>query len=92
MHPNTRLYEMLRCAEVYFSANRNDCDIFWSTIEHIVDNFQLNFPCDEHKHEATAKVLRYCVVMRMRQHCLNEARNFVKLLHEQKKQSRLCAK
>ncbi|KAH6948621.1 hypothetical protein HPB50_025400 [Hyalomma asiaticum] len=89
-HPNSHLYEMLRCAENFFSKNMDDCDVFWGTIEHVVDSFRLTFPCDEHKNEAIAKILRYYVAMRMRQRCLCEARDSAKASQEKRKLSRLC--
>ncbi|KAH7986066.1 hypothetical protein HPB49_026133 [Dermacentor silvarum] len=89
-HPNSQLYEMLCCAENFFSKSMDDCDVFWRTIEHVLDNFPLTFPCHEHKNEAIAKILRCYVAMRMRQHCLCEARNSVKVSQE-KKSYRGCA-
>lgn len=82
-HPNT----WLRCAEDFFSKNMNDCDVFWGTVDHVLKNFDLTFPCREHKNDAVAKILYY-VGMRMRPHCASEARNKKKSC--QQKMSRLA--
>ncbi|KAH7966120.1 hypothetical protein HPB49_013897 [Dermacentor silvarum] len=90
VHPNSRLYKILRCAEDYFANNMNSTDIFWATIDHVVDNFKLTFPCGEHKNGAIARILYYYVGLRMRQHCVNEARDKEHTASAKKKLSRLC--
>lgn len=88
-HPNSRLYDMIHCAEDY-SKNMDEYDVFLGTVDHVLQNFDLTFPCREHKNDAVAKILHYYVGMRMRQHCSSEAQNRQKMAQEKKKLSRLA--
>lgn len=44
----------------------DDCDVFWCTIDYVLDTFHLTFPCHEHKNDAIAKIIHYYVAMHMR--------------------------
>lgn len=85
-HPNRRLYSVLKSAEDYFSSHADDPHVFWDTIEHVTEQ-QLTFPCTEHKTDAVARILRYYITMRMRQHCKMQGRNAPKESCNKKKEA-----
>ncbi|KAH7950066.1 hypothetical protein HPB49_019269 [Dermacentor silvarum] len=68
----------------------DEYDVFWGTVDHVLQNFDLTCPCREHKNDAVAKILHYYVGMRMGQHCSSEAQNRQKMAQEKKKLSRLA--
>lgn len=90
-HPNYKLFTLLKAAEGYFSKHADDPEVFWDTIEHVVDK-NITFPCPEHKTDAVARILRYYIMMRMRQYCKGKARNTQKESGKKKKEARLCKK
>jgi len=67
VHPNYNFYKFITNIETYFSNNINDPDVYSNTVEDILANEDLNFPCPIHKDEIIAYSIRYYLNMRMRQ-------------------------
>jgi len=66
VHPNYNFYKFITNIETYFSNNINYPDVYSNTVEDILANEDLNFPCFKHKVEIIAYSIRYYLNMCMR--------------------------
>lgn len=69
IHPTTNIFVLLHAAEAEFQRNCTQRNAYELTIDHILDNNWLSFPCTTHRDEVIAKILHYYVGLRMRQYC-----------------------
>ncbi|KAG0432273.1 hypothetical protein HPB47_020997 [Ixodes persulcatus] len=90
-HPNIHLHRLLKAAEEFFAKNADSQDVYWGTIDHVLDTCTLSFPCGEHKGDVISKILHFYVSMRMRQHCKHVTSSLKKDAQKKKKEARLCA-
>lgn len=74
-HPNAALVHLLKETEQQFQKHAGDKQAYDLTIDFVLDNYNLSFPCHEHKVDIMAQVLHYYVGMRMRQYCKQLKKN-----------------
>ncbi|KAG0417767.1 hypothetical protein HPB47_005370 [Ixodes persulcatus] len=90
-HPNVHLFALLQAAEGQFRGHRSEHDVYWSTIDFVIEECPLYFPCEEHKTDMISTILYYYIGMRMRQCCKQDSRNMRKESQNKKKQARQCS-
>lgn len=59
----------LKEVEAIFCKHAGEKHAYDMTIDYVVENSMLSFPCHEHKVDIMSKVLHYYVGVRMRQYC-----------------------
>lgn len=90
VHPNYYFYKFISSIETHFSNNINDPDVYSNTVEDILANEHLNFPCSIHKDEIVAYSIRYYLNMRMRQFSWQINQEKLKENSKRKKISKFC--
>lgn len=90
VHPNYYFYKFISNIETHFSNNINDPDVYSNTVEDILANEHLNFPCSIHKDEIVAYSIRYYLNMRMRQFSWQINQEKLKENSKRKKISKFC--
>jgi hypothetical protein len=55
-HANINIFRILKAVEEYFAQNINTVNVYEDTIDHIVHNVPLSFPCEAHKEDVIAYV------------------------------------
>lgn len=88
---NLYLYKLFLNAEFFFVKNVVLSDCYEKTLTDIIENVNLNFPCNEHKSSVIASCLHYYIRMRMRQYEREQNRSCKKQSRYKKKESKLCA-
>lgn len=91
VHPNIHFHRILKSAEEFFSKNADRQDVYWGTIDYVLETCALSFPCGEQKGDVISQILHFYVSMRMRQHCKRVSSSLKKEAQKKKKQTRLCA-
>lgn len=61
VHPNTCLFRFLKEVEAMFCKHAGEKHAYDMTIDYVVENFMLSFPCHEHKVDIMSKVLHYYI-------------------------------
>lgn len=89
-YPNKHLYQILRVAEEFFSENASSMTVYEDTIDHVLTECSLTFPCVEHKDDMIANILHYYVSMRMRQYCGQSNAAATKASREKRKLAKHC--
>lgn len=91
IHPNYIFYKFISKVEDYFTKNINSPDVYTHTIEDILKNENLNFPCSVHKDDILAYSIRYYLNMRMRQFTRQTNKEKLKENSRKKKVSKFCS-
>lgn len=91
IHPNYVFYKFIYNVEEYFTKNINDPEVYTKTVEDVLDNETLNFPCLTHKDDILAYSIRYYLNMRMRQFTRQVNREKLKENSKKKKISKFCS-
>jgi len=91
IYVNSYLYNLFKTTESYFQHHiqNKKLNIYEATIQDVIENFNLSFPCDLHKEQAVAECLHYYVTMRMRQWAKIQSNDLVKISKQKKKEARL---
>lgn len=90
IHPNYIFYRFISKVEDYFTKNINNPDVYIQTVEDILQNEDLNFPCNVHKDDILAYSVRYYLNMRMRQFTRQLNKEKPKENSKKKKVSKFC--
>lgn len=86
IYVNSYLYNLFKTAESYFERRiqNKELNIYEATIQDVIENFELMFPCDLHKEQVIAECLHYYVTMRMRQWAKIQSNDLVKISKQKK--------
>ncbi|XP_018368191.1 PREDICTED: uncharacterized protein LOC108764431 [Trachymyrmex cornetzi] len=89
IHPNHMLYALFQTTEYYFRKNLHVFNIYEQTIDDVINNYIITFPCNDHKLDVTSYCIYYYVTMRMRQYSRQINNDLPKKTCKRKKQARL---
>ncbi len=90
IHPNMKFFEFIRSVEYCFAQYCDQADVYERTVDAMLDNISLDFPCDIHKEEVVSFSVRYYLNMRMRQWSRQSNREAMKHNRLKKKAARFC--
>lgn len=67
-HPDNNFYILIKQIEVSFAIHAASANVFEDTVEHFFkNNYNIPFPCSEHKEDVVQYIFSSYLVMRMRQ-------------------------
>ena len=89
IYPNFHVFNLVLVLEKGFTMHCTDIDVFQLTLNYLLDNYTITFPCDIHSSEIVKTISIYYVRMRMRQYCAMQNRQQKKTFVKKKKLSKL---
>ncbi|XP_066586111.1 uncharacterized protein [Prorops nasuta] len=89
LYPNQKFFKLIIYVEKCFIKHASKSDVFESTLEEVLSNYNFTFPCKDHASDIISYCLFYYIRMRMRQFVHQENLKIKKLFAARKKLSKL---
>jgi len=89
IHANKRFFNLIAYVGKVFCKYAFNKQVFYMTVDEVVNNYDFSFPCKEHGSEILSHAIFYYVRLRMRQYTFQENQKMKKKSVIQRKLSKL---
>ena len=67
IHPNLHFFKLINFVEECFAKHASSIDVFDLTVDEVLANYSITFPCKKHASDLLSYALYYYIRLRMRQ-------------------------